>query len=103
MNNTGISHSRHVKFSFKLNSAAMQVIGGVDTIDGSLSGLAIFMLFYLLLQLIASWLLLFSAAVFVSGESPCNPWNDYIKARANPYVGHPNVIHDYFGPQFRSN
>ena len=45
---------------------------------------------------------LFSAAIFVRGESTLDIWNDYVKIWANPHVGHPKTIHADFGPQFRS-
>ena len=45
---------------------------------------------------------LFSAAVFVRGESSVYIWNEYVRIWVNPYVGHPKVIHADFGPQFRS-
>ncbi len=45
---------------------------------------------------------LFSAAIFVLGESTLDDWNDYVKIWASPYVGRPKTIHADFGPQLWS-
>ena len=42
---------------------------------------------------------LFSAAIFVSGSSSINLWNEYMKMWVNPYIGHPRTIHADYGPQ----
>ena len=44
----------------------------------------------------------FGAAIFVLGESSQEVWNDYVRIRENPYIGHSQVIRADYGPQFRS-
>lgn len=46
---------------------------------------------------------LFNAACFTNGDKSPEIWNDYVRIWANVYVGHPNVIHADYGPQFRSD
>ena len=46
---------------------------------------------------------LFSATQFVKGQSTADIWNEYMAIWSNPYVGHLDMIHADFGPQFNSD
>ncbi len=43
---------------------------------------------------------MFRAAIFVSGESKLDIWNDYVKIWAKPYIGHSKTIHADYASQF---